>query len=647
MNSKLSKKIISGLLLCTTIAYAMPVLAYTKDETVFSKTDNSGESYKTIVSAHLKNTDEQELLNDMTNLFNIQNVNGEETFSQDGETLIWNSNGKDIYYQGESKENLPIDMKISYKLDGNDISSDEIIGKSGKVTINIQYTNNEKHTVIVNGKRTTMYTPFMVATGTILNSKDNTNIEISTGKIVNKDNNSIALGICFPGMSESLNISNDKINLPSNVEITMDSTNFELGSIITIASPKVLEDENLEIFDKLDSLYSNVDTIKSSSQKLEEGASTLADGTKEYSAKSKEFNGYMNSLSNGINDLDKNYSLIDSGVTSLDAGTTNLANVTSALKDGVNDVANLLNSLPDSVTALAGVSNTALVGLNGDGTKENPGLVAGLDSLISTSSQTAQDLISALKDVSKNCENAITILENNNKTLNNVKSALDTTTNADLIKLLNTQISSNEKAIETYKLAKNAANKTLAETEKSIKSSEASIKSLKSGIKSIQSAVTVVSGGLNSLQKETSSIPTQVNNLTTSVSGIADGAKKLNASVNYLQLGSSKVNSGIKLLNTNAKQLYTADNQLVSSADTISEGANTLYSGIQEFNNKAINPICNFVSGDLKNLTSRAEKLQELSKQYKNFSKTADNNEIAVGNINFVIVTDKLEKKDN
>lgn len=647
MNSKLSKKIISGLLLCTTIAYAMPVLAYTKDETVFSKTDNSGESYKTIVSAHLKNTDEQELLNDMTNLFNIQNVNGEETFSQDGETLIWNSNGKDIYYQGESKENLPIDMKISYKLDGNDISSDEIIGKSGKVTINIQYTNNEKHTVIVNGKRTTMYTPFMVATGTILNSKDNTNIEISTGKIVNKDNNSIALGICFPGMSESLNISNDKINLPSNVEITMDSTNFELGSIITIASPKVLEDENLEIFDKLDSLYSNVDTIKSSSQKLEEGASTLADGTKEYSAKSKEFNGYMNSLSDGINDLDKNYSLIDSGVTSLNAGTTNLANVTSALKDGVNDVANLLNSLPDSVTALAGVSNTALVGLNGDGTKENPGLVAGLDSLISTSSQTAQDLISALKDVSKNCENAITILENNNKTLNNVKSALDTTTNADLIKLLNTQISSNEKAIETYKLAQNTANKTLAETEKSIKSSEASIKSLKSGIKSIQSAVTVVSGGLNSLQKETSSIPTQVNNLTTSVSGIADGAKKLNASVNYLQLGSSKVNSGIKLLNTNAKQLYTADNQLVSSADTISEGANTLYSGIQEFNNKAINPICNFVSGDLKNLTSRAEKLQELSKQYKNFSKTADNNEIAVGNINFVIVTDKLEKKDN
>ena len=90
-----------------------------------------------------------------------------------------------------------------------------------------------------------------------------------------------------------------------------------------------------------------------------------------------------------------------------------------------------------------------------------------------------------------------------------------------------------------------------------------------------------------------------------------------------------------------------ADNQLTSSAETISDGTNTLYNGIQEFNNKAINPICNFVNGDLKNLTSRAEKLQELSKQYKNFSKTADNNEIAVGNVNFVIVTDKLEKKEN
>lgn len=647
MNSKLSKKIISGLLLCTTIAYAMPVLAYTKDETVFSKTDNSGKSYKTIVSAHLKNTDEQELLNDMTNLFDIKNTNGEETFSQNGEAIIWNSNGKDIYYQGESKENLPIDMKISYKLDDKDISSDEIIGKNGKVTINIQYTNNEKHTVIVNGKRTTMYTPFMVAAGTIINNSNNSNIEISSGKVVNKDDKSVALGICFPGMNESLNISKDKLDLPSNIEITMDSTNFELGSIITVASPKVFEDENLEIFDKLDSLYENVNTIKSSSDQIEEGAKTLADGTQEYSAKSKEFNDYMNSLSNGANNLDENYTLIDDGVTGLTAGTANLANVTAALKDGVSGVAAQLSALPSSVTKLYGVSNSALIGLNGDGTKENPGLVAGIDNLINNSSETAQDLIKALKDVSKYSEDAITILENNNKTLTSAKAALDANTNANLISSLETQITNNKKSIETYKLVKNTADKTLKETEKSIKASETSIKSLKTGVKSIQAAVKGISDGLNGLQKETSTIPTQINGLTTNVAGIANGAKKLNTSANSLQAGSAKIKLGINSLNSSAKQLYMADNQLTSSAETISDGANTLYNGIQEFNNKAINPICNFVNGDLKNLTSRAEKLQELSKQYKNFSKTADNNEIAVGNVNFVIVTDKLEKKEN
>lgn len=647
MNSKLSKKIISGLLLCTTIAYAMPVLAYTKDETVFSKTDNSGKSYKTIVSAHLKNTDDQELLNDMTNLFNIKNTNGEETFSQNGEAIIWNSNGKDIYYQGESKENLPIDMKISYKLDDKDISSDEIIGKSGKVTINIQYTNNEKHTVIVNGKRTTMYTPFMVAAGTIINNSNNSNIEISSGKVVNKNDKSVALGICFPGMNESLNISKDKLDLPSNIEITMDSTNFELGSIITVASPKVFEDENLEIFDKLDSLYDNVNTIKSSSNQIEEGAKTLADGTQEYSAKSKEFNDYMNSLSNGANNLDENYTLIDNGVTGLTAGTANLANVTAALKDGVSGVAAQLSALPSSVTKLYGVSNSALIGLNGDGTKENPGLVAGIDDLINNSSETAQDLIKALKDVSKYSEDAITILESNNKTLTSAKAALDANINANLISSLETQITNNKKSIETYKLVKNTADKTLKETEKSIKASETSIKSLKTGVKSIQAAVKGISDGLNGLQKETSTIPTQINGLTTNVAGIANGAKKLNTSANSLQAGSAKIKLGINSLNSSAKQLYMADNQLTSSAETISDGANTLYNGIQEFNNKAINPICNFVNGDLKNLTSRAEKLQELSKQYKNFSKTADNNEIAVGNVNFVIVTDKLEKKEN
>ena len=647
MNSKLSKKIISGLLLCTTIAYAMPVLAYTKDETVFSKTDNSGKSYKTIVSAHLKNTDEQELLNDMTNLFDIKNTNGEETFSQNDEAIIWNSNGKDIYYQGESKENLPIDMKISYKLDDKDISSDEIIGKSGKVTVNIQYTNNEKHTVIVNGKRTIMYTLFMVAAGTIINNSNNSNIEISSGKVVNKNDKSVALGICFPGMNESLNISKDKLDLPSNIEITMDSTNFELGSIITVASPKVFEDENLEIFDKLDSLYDNVNTIKSSSNQIEEGAKTLADGTQEYSAKSKEFNDYMNSLSNGANNLDENYTLIDDGVTGLTAGTANLANVTAALKDGVSGVAAQLSALPSSVTKLYGVSNSALIGLNGDGTKENPGLVAGIDDLINSSSETAQDLIKALKDVSKYSEDAITILESNNKTLTSAKAALDANTNANLISSLETQITNNKKSIETYKLVKNTADKTLKETEKSIKASETSIKSLKTGVKSIQAAVKGISDGLNGLQKETSTIPTQINGLTTNVAGIANGAKKLNTSANSLQSGSAKIKLGINSLNSSAKQLYMADNQLTSSAETISDGANTLYNGIQEFNNKAIKPICNFVNGDLKNLTSRAEKLQELSKQYKNFSKTADNNEIAVGNVNFVIVTDKLEKKEN
>lgn len=50
MKRKSKNKIISGALLCTICAYTLPVFAYTKDETVYSKIDSEGKKYQTIVS---------------------------------------------------------------------------------------------------------------------------------------------------------------------------------------------------------------------------------------------------------------------------------------------------------------------------------------------------------------------------------------------------------------------------------------------------------------------------------------------------------------------------------------------------------------------------------------------------------------------
>lgn len=144
MNNKVISKVIAGTLLCSMVGYALPVFAYTKEETVYSKLDSTGNNYKTIVSTHIINSEDEELIQDLSDLLNIKNTSGEETFEQDGNTLTWNANKNDIYYQGESSKELPIECNIKYELNGEEISSKDIAGKSGNVKITLEYKNKRK-----------------------------------------------------------------------------------------------------------------------------------------------------------------------------------------------------------------------------------------------------------------------------------------------------------------------------------------------------------------------------------------------------------------------------------------------------------------------------------------------------------------------
>lgn len=71
-------RITSSILLCTIIAYTTPVFAFTKDETVYSKIDSNGNKYNTIVSDHIVNSKQEKLINDISDLANIKNINGDE-----------------------------------------------------------------------------------------------------------------------------------------------------------------------------------------------------------------------------------------------------------------------------------------------------------------------------------------------------------------------------------------------------------------------------------------------------------------------------------------------------------------------------------------------------------------------------------------
>ena len=454
MNNKVISKIVSGTLLCSMVGYTLPVFAYTKDETVYSKLDASGSNYKTIVSTHIENTENEELIKDLSDLLNVKNTSGDETFTQDGSTFTWNANKNDIYYQGESQKDLPIECKVKYELDGKELSANEIAGKSGKVKITLQYTNKEERTVTVNGKKVKMYVPFVVVAGTIVKNENNQNITISNGKVIDDGTKTTVIGMAMPGLQESLGVSVDEVEILSNIEITMDATDFETNGIFSYVTPKVLEEEDIKAFDKLDEIYAQLNTLQSSMNQIQEGANTLKDGAETYSEKSQEFNNAMNQVSEGVSSVNSNYSQIDTGITTINQGSTSLKNGAEQLNAGIGELSSQLTSMPDSIEALYAGSTQVLNGLNDTQAngKTTPGLVTGVNTIVESLQTSNEGLNTALENLSAISQGTIDALTANNKTLKAVQQALGATeeakaANKTMIENLEKQIKANETII--------------------------------------------------------------------------------------------------------------------------------------------------------------------------------------------------------
>ena len=295
MMKKMGTKLISSTLLFSILAYsAAPVLAYTKEESVYSKLDNNGIAYQTIVSNHLKNTEKSELIKDISDLMNIENVSGNQEYEEDNGRLIWKAEGEDIYYQGNSKKELPIECKISYKLDGQEISKEDIIGKSGSAKVIFEFTNKEQRKATINGKEETMYVPFIVGIGTVIDNENNKNIEISSGKVIDNGNKTFVFGVALPGMQESLGIDKNTIDIPNSIEISMEAKDFEMNEIYCFATPKLIDEDDLELFNKIDKIYDMATELKDGSSKLVEGSQQLSEGAGKLNAGTHELSKELN-----------------------------------------------------------------------------------------------------------------------------------------------------------------------------------------------------------------------------------------------------------------------------------------------------------------------------------------------------------------
>ena len=302
-----------------------------KDETVYVIADAEGDPDKVIVSEWLKNPEKKKILKDRSILEKIKNVEGDQSYIMNKDNMVlWQADGDDIHYQGITHEPLPVDLEVTYQLDGKTLSPDKLAGKSGKVTIRFDYKNNVYTTANINGRTEKIYVPFLMMTGVVLDNEHFSDVQVSNGKIVSDGSKNMVMGFAMPGLQENLGISKSTFDIPSFVEITADAKDFQLDTTLTMVSSDMFNDsdfadikDDYELKDRLKQFSDAANQLMDGSSKLYDGCSLLADNSLKLKAGTAKLRAGAGQLADGSIRLQKE------GTGKLKVGAAQLAAGTS------------------------------------------------------------------------------------------------------------------------------------------------------------------------------------------------------------------------------------------------------------------------------------------------------------------------------
>lgn len=324
-----------------------------KDESVYLISDANGNVNKTIVVDHLKNKDKKDTLEDASNLSDIENVKGKEKFTQSGDKLTWQAGGKDIYYQGTATEEPPVTQKVTYYLDGKEISPEDLAGKSGKVKIRFDYTNTTSYTETVNGEKQTVSVPFAAITGLVLGDGFE-NIEVTNGKAEVSNSSSVVLGYALPGLKNSLGIKDKDldgdVNIPEYMEMTADVKNFSMPAAMTfvVNASDYVSTDGIDTSD-LDDM---INDLKDASTQLQDGSKTLAEGTDTLTDGLSTLQSKLGTFASGVGTLQSGLKTYTDGVSTLSGGLNKLNSNVPTLSNGITTLNSSAKSLNDGVALL-------------------------------------------------------------------------------------------------------------------------------------------------------------------------------------------------------------------------------------------------------------------------------------------------------
>ena len=575
---------------CAMPAFAAGKSSFSKSETVYAVMNGDGSIKSTTVSEHLYSASGLANVTDKTTLTDIQNTESDAEFTQNGEELVWNTNDTDVYYKGNTDKALPIDVKVTYALDGQEAALEDIIGKSGHLTVTVNLKNNETDTVNVNGKDRTIVTPLITAVGVILGG-DASNMTAEHGMIESAAKSSVAAFVTLPGVKDSLSgLLPDEVNsiedyLQDTVTVEADVEDFTCPQVMVACATSTAALGTSNVFDlsSINDLTDGINQLNDAMSQLMDGASQLVDGTSQLA-------GGVLALLDGANTLNNGAAALDDGLGQLTNGLDTLSANNAALNAGAQQVADGVLASANKTLKEGGLIDEDMTWSNYEAVIDNiltmndKTLAAGRRKIVRTiweqapsfkDSQLDLALYLSATKTNHDLEAALKLMQNFDASM--LTGALEMVTNAD---------------------AKNTAK---AELKYQIENSQdmADVRALKTSLSQIQFFVS------------------SVNQYTAGVQTAADGAHSAKDGSAQLAAGTKTLYDGVNTLNTGAGQL--------------NDGAGQLNDGLNQFNEEGISKLTGALDQDqLHGLKTVLDEMTDRLNDYTSFAGAPDDAESSV-----------------
>ena len=629
-----------------------------KDETVYVFAKANGDVDNILVNETLKNRDKSDKIEDTTDLKDIVNVKGDETFTQNGNKITWDAAGNEISYQGTTDKQLPVSVKATYYLDGNEISPEDLAGKSGKVKIRLDYTSNETVTKEVNGKDEDISVPFVAVSGMVLG--DNfTNIQVTNGKYLAQGESNIVVGYAVPGLDSGVKDAAKDLDteIPDYVEVSADVTDFSLDMTVTLlvngSEMNFSGGVDLTDLDKLtDSLSSAGDQLADGSGELSDGATQVSDGA--------------GTLADKMGDLTSGAGSLKAGMESLSSSSGDLSNGVSVINQSAQAIASGVNTLDTAVNTKMTEEEQAAVAKQAASqvsASVEAQFAAGTDtynyiynsavsnytnSMNNATDQIAQayidsDAYTAFYNSALAAQAAQIASE---KAAQAAAQGADFATvyqqaytaalaSADLQTAVATQVQGAFKQMAqqtTTSLAeggKAAIGQSVVDACKSAATQAASQAAGQAAVQGAETAKATIASQIEATQANGYSLVSGAN-------ALAQGTSTLAGSIPALKNGISQLVSGANALASGAGQLKDGAVTLADGASQVADGAGTLNESLVTLNNEAIKKMISAYNGDVKDSVERLQAAMEAATEYDSFGGKSDN---AAGVTKFIIKT--------